>query len=94
MRYPYLFIMLKMYVIPPSKSSSSSFSLYFSLQPSQFTCKCKDLDNNLLDPSHGRFQAFGNWVSRYALRDPNRMKRLVSGSHLSVLYGGSLEHRS
>jgi hypothetical protein len=48
MRYPYLFIMPKMYVIPPSKSSSSSFLLYFSLQPSQFKCKYPYLDNNLL----------------------------------------------
>jgi hypothetical protein len=49
MRYHYLFIVSKMYVIPPSKSSSSSISLYFSLQPSQFKCKYPDLDNNLLD---------------------------------------------
>jgi hypothetical protein len=48
MRYPYLFIMPKMYVIPPSKSSYSSFLLYFSLQPSQFKCKYPYLDNNLL----------------------------------------------
>ncbi len=41
MRYPYL-------LIPPNKSSSSSFSLYFNLQPSQLKCKYTDLDNHLL----------------------------------------------